>query len=421
MLLPASNFAPLPDSVEVIRGGVTSPKGFSAAGVSSGVKKRGRLDLGLLVSDVPSVSAAVFTRNAAAAAPVCVTRETSDCSHLRAAVVNSGNANACTGAQGRADAARMQALTAWRLHLPARQVAVASTGLIGVTLPMDKIEVGIGAAAQTLKTSGSSPAAAAEFAAAVRTTDKFAKGGALEVELGGGVVRLGLAAKGCGMISPSMATMLCFVTCDADVSAQDWDRLLRAAVATSFNRITVDGQESTNDMVLGLCNGASGVKPGEEGLVVLGEALDAALLALALSIVADGEGTTHTMRLTVSGARDAGEAQAVARAVANSPLVKTAFFGRDANWGRIAQAVGQAVGRAGRSLLPVEIAYEELALVRMGSAVALDEAGCDRLTEIMEQPEIDVRIGLGGSHSEALVYFSDLGHDYVSLNAEYPT
>ena len=194
-----------------------------------------------------------------------LTRETSDCSHLRAVVVNSGNANACTGAQGRADAARMQALTAWRLHLPAKQVAVASTGLIGVALPMDRIEIGIEAAAQTLKTSGSSPAAAAEFASAMRTTDKFAKGGALEVELAGGVVHLGLAAKGCGMISPNMATMLCFVTCDADVSAQGWDRLLRAAVAKSFNRITVDGQESTNDMVLGLCNGASGVKPGEEG------------------------------------------------------------------------------------------------------------------------------------------------------------
>ena len=223
------------------------------------------------------------------------------------------------------------------------------------------------------------------------------------------------------MISPNMATMLCFVTCDADLSAGDWGRLLREAVASSFNRISVDGQESTNDMVLGLCNGASGVQPSEDGLAVLAQALKAALLALAVAIVADGEGTTHTMRLTVTGARDAGEAEAVARAVANSPLVKTAFFGRDANWGRIVQAVGQALGRSARSLPPVEIAFEELVIVSAGSAVALGEAGRDRLEAIMDQPEIDLRVALGGSGGEATLYFSDLGHDYVSLNAEYST
>ncbi len=421
MMLPVSRFAPLPDTARAVRGGVTSPQGFLAAGVATGVKKRGRLDLGLLMSAVPSVSAATFTSNAAAAAPVCLTRDESDCAGLRAVVVNAGNANACTGKQGDKDAARMRALAAVRLRLPVDQVAVASTGLIGVTLPMDKIGPGIDVAAAALAAEGAALAGGAEFAAAIRTTDKFAKGGALELALDGGVVRLGFAAKGCGMISPNMATMLCFVTCDADLSAGDWGRLLREAVASSFNRISVDGQESTNDMVLGLCNGASGVQPSEDGLTVLAQALKAALLALAVAIVADGEGTTHTMRLTVTGARDAGEAEAVARAVANSPLVKTAFFGRDANWGRIVQAVGQALGRSARSLPPVEIAFEELGIVSAGSAVALGEAGRDRLEAIMDQPEIDLRVALGGSGGEATLYFSDLGHDYVSLNAEYST
>jgi glutamate N-acetyltransferase/amino-acid N-acetyltransferase len=421
MLLPSSRFAPLPGFVTAVRGGVTSPQGFSAAGIACGIKKRGRLDLGLLMSDVSCVSAATFTSNAAAAAPVRITREMSDCSHLRAAVVNSGNANACTGEQGLADAACMRARAAEQLGLPLEQVAVASTGLIGVHLPMHVVEPGIDLASRTLKACGSSPSAGSEFAAAIRTTDKFAKGGALEFELESGVVRLGFAAKGCGMISPNMATMLCFITCDADVSAADWASLMSAAVSRSFNRITVDGQESTNDMVLGLCNGASGVQPGGEGMVKLAEALEAALLALALSIVIDGEGSQHTMKLTVTGAREVGEAEAVARAVANSPLVKTAFFGRDPNWGRIMQAIGQALGRAGRDSLPARVAYEDLVIVDGGSAVALTDGERERLEGIMQQKEIELRVGLNGAGASATVYFSDLGHDYVTLNAEYST
>ena len=421
MLLPNSRFVKLPAGVEAVRGGVTSPQGFLAAGVATGVKKRDRLDLGLLYSDVPSVSAATFTSNAAAAAPIRLTRERCDCAHVRAVVVNSGNANACTGEQGDADAARMQALAAVRLHLPVEHVAVASTGLIGVTLPMEKIEPGIDAATQALMSGGASLAGGAGFNAAIRTTDKFAKGGALEVNLPGGVIRLGFAAKGCGMINPNMATMLCFVTCDAEVMADVWGTLLKDAVAGSFNRITVDGQESTNDMVLGLCNGASGVRPDADGLGVLAETLQAGLLALAISIVADGEGTVHTMRLTVSGARDAQEAEAVARAVGNSPLVKTAFFGRDANWGRIVQAIGQALGRAGRRLPQVDIAYDGLAIVRGGSAVALTDDDRQRLAAVLDQAEIDVHVALDGGGAQAMLYFSDLGHDYVSLNAEYST
>jgi glutamate N-acetyltransferase/amino-acid N-acetyltransferase len=415
-MLPVTKFAPLPAFAKEVDDGVTYPRGFRAAGVASGVKKRRKLDLGILASSVASVSAVTFTSNAAAAAPVRLTRETSDCAHLRAVVVNSGNANACTGKQGLADAARMRVLTADHLRLPVEQVAVSSTGLIGVHLPMAKIEPGIALAAHALS-SGTS----GEFAAAIRTTDRHAKSGALDVELAEGVVRVGLAAKGCGMISPNMATMLCFVTCDAVVAAEVWSDLVHDAVAVSFNRITVDGQESTNDMVLGLCNGASGVVPGEAGLARLGETLKAALLALAVSIVADGEGSTRTMRLTVSGARDAASAEAVARAVANSPLVKTAFYGRDANWGRIMQAIGQALGRDGHRALPARITYEDVVIVEHGQPAALDEVQQARLLDIMHQPEIDLDVALNGPGAEATVYFSDLTHDYVTLNAEYST
>jgi len=415
-MLPVTKFAPLPGFAHEVDGGVTYPQGFLAAGVASGVKKRGKLDLGILASDVASVSAATFTSNAAAAAPVRLTRETGDCAHLRAVVVNAGNANACTGKQGLADAARMRLLAADHLRLPVEQVAVASTGLIGVHLPMAQIEPGILAAARALSSD-----VAGEFAAAIRTTDKHAKSGALDVELAEGVVHVGLAAKGCGMISPNMATMLCFVTCDAVVTAPAWQEVMHAAVADSFNRITVDGQESTNDMVLGFCNGASGVEPGADSVSRLGEALQAALLALAVSIVADGEGSTRTMRLKVSGARDAVAAEAVARAVANSPLVKTAFYGRDANWGRIMQAIGQALGGDGHRALPARISYEDIVIVEHGQPAALDEVQQGRLLDIMHQPEIDLNVALNGPGAAATVYFSDLTHDYVTLNAEYST
>ena len=419
-MLPISRFAPLPQHARSVGGGLTAPKGFLAAGVASGVKKRGKLDLGLVLSEQPAVSAATFTSNAAAAAPVRLTRETSDCGHLRAVVVNAGNANACTGKQGLADAARMRLLSANHLRLPVEQVAVCSTGLIGVHLPMEKIEPGIGAAAAALPAGGDAKASE-HFSAAIRTTDKHAKKGALEVVMPEGKVKLGFAAKGCVMISPNMATMLCFVTCDAVVDGAVWTELLHGAVDASFNRITVDGQESTNDTVLGLCNGASGVKPGEEGLARLGQALDAALLALALSIVADGEGSTRTMKLTITGAKDEGRAEAVARAVANSPLVKTAFYGRDPNWGRIMQALGPALGRDGHEHLPACISYEDVVIVEKGQPAALGEAQQGRLAEIMHQPEIDLTVALNGPGAEATIYFSDLTHDYVTLNAEYST
>jgi glutamate N-acetyltransferase/amino-acid N-acetyltransferase len=415
-MLPLSRFVQLPSFAAQAQRSVTFPRGYVAAGVATGVKKKGKLDLGLLASLRPAVSAATFTSNAAAAAPVRLTRETASCDRLQAVVVNAGNANACTGKQGLGDAARMRLLAAQRLRLPVELVAVASTGVIGVPLEMDKIESGIAAAAVAAK-----PGGGEHFSQAIRTTDSSPKRGALEVRTADGTVRLGAAAKGCGMISPRMATMLCFVTCDAAISAEDWRRMLATAVDKSFNRITVDGQESTNDMVIGFANGASGVRLGETSVRQLAKALDVMLLALAVGMVADGEGATKAVRLRVDGARDEGEAERVARAVANSPLVKTAFFGRDANWGRIVQAAGQAVGGPGAAAVATDVLYEDLAVVRGGRPVALGEGEQERLADIMAQHEIDVRVGVNGGSSDATIYFSDLTHDYVALNAEYTT
>jgi glutamate N-acetyltransferase / amino-acid N-acetyltransferase len=415
-MLPHSRFAVLPAYVQQAERSVTSPQGFAAAGVATGVKKRGKLDLGILASTQPCVAAATFTQNAAAAAPVRLTRETGDCDHVRAVVVNAGNANACTGKQGLADAARMRLLAAQELRLPVELVAVASTGIIGQPLPMERIEPGILEAARHVR-----PGGGEHFAQAIRTTDRTPKRGALEIETPDGVVRLGVAAKGCGMISPNMATMLCFVTCDAAVPVAAWRAMVKDAVDATFNRITVDGQESTNDMVLALANGASSVAPGDEGLGRIAEGLRSSLLAIALAMVADGEGATKTVRLDVTGASDAAQAERVARAVAGSPLVKTAFYGRDANWGRIVQAVGQALGGRGLATLPVDVSYDDLVVVGGGEPAALGEGAQERLADIMTRPEISLHVGLNGAGAQSTVYFSDLTHDYVTLNAEYTT
>jgi glutamate N-acetyltransferase/amino-acid N-acetyltransferase len=448
-MMPTTRFAPLPPFAKPAPGGVCAPAGFVAAGVAAGVKRSGRLDLGVLCSEVPCVSAAVFTGNAAAAAPVRLTSETSACGRLRAVVVNAGNANACTGKQGLGDAARMRLLAADGLRVAVEEVAVASTGVIGVPLPMPAIERGIAAAAAAVSRGGG-PA----FAAAIRTTDRKDKQGSLALDLEAGRVHVGFACKGAGMISPNMATMLCFVTTDALIAPTDLDAVLRAAIADSFNRITVDGQESTNDTVIAMANGASGVRVKGDDLASFASALRSVLVALAVTIVADGEGSTKAVRLCVTGAGDEHEAESVARAVANSPLVKTAFFGCDPNWGRIVQAVGQAIGRtqaaapqaagrthsaagpaagrtqsAGRTRaaatrrgpIAADVAYDEIAVIAGGREVALDERQQRRLAAIMEQTEIDLHVGLGAGSATAMVYFSDLTHQYVTLNAEYTT
>jgi glutamate N-acetyltransferase/amino-acid N-acetyltransferase len=378
-----SRWVDAPAGIEELDAAQLAP-GFRAGGVHVGLKGGGKTDVGLLVCDVASIeSALVLTRNASAAAPIRVCREVVDQGHVRAAVINSGNANAETGEKGFADALAMSERAADVLGLETPEVAVAETGVIGVPMPMSAVLPGIEAAAKDLSATGG-----AVFSEAIMTTDRWPK--RCTVKAGG--VTLSAQAKGAGMIEPNMATLLCFVQTDAVVT--DPSTKLKRAVDASFNRITVDGQMSTNDTVLVQANGTSG-KPLPEGL------LDAVLLQLAIEIVRDGEGAARAGRVEVSGAADQGEAERVARAIANSPLVKTALYGRDPNWGRIAQAAGAALAGADID----EIGSDSIDAAELGADI----------------PEANIGLRLNRGSGRAHVYFSDLGHEYVTLNAEYTT
>jgi glutamate N-acetyltransferase/amino-acid N-acetyltransferase len=358
--------------------------GFRAAGVACGLKGGGATDVGVLACDVDEVrSALALTRNSAAAAPVRVCRDDCDQAGLRAIAVNSGNANAATGEQGYRDALVMRDAAAEGLGVDPRSVAVAETGTIGVPLDIEAVTTGVLEAVQEL-----SPEGGENLAQAIMTTDRAPK----RCTIRSGEVTVSAQAKGAGMIEPGFATMLCFIQTDAEID--DPDAALRLALAGSMERITVDGQMSTNDTVLLQASGAARA-PLPDGL------LDAVLLQLALEIVADGEGATRVGRAEVTGAAGEDEADRVARAIANSPLVKTALFGRDSNWGRIAQAAGMA------------LAGEEL-----------DELGPDRIQAAdlaADIPEAELSIHLGRGDARAHVYFSDLTHDYIRINAEYTT
>ena len=358
--------------------------GFRAGGAHCGLKGGGKTDVGLIVCDEEAVvSALLLTRNASAAAPIRVCRKVTARDRVRAAVVNSGNANAETGEQGLADARAMCAVAAEHLGLEAPQVAVAETGTIGVPLPIEAVLPGIDEAASGLSASGGNV-----FADAITTTDRWSKLCSLSVD----GVTLSAQAKGAGMMEPNMATMLCFVQTDAVVADPDGE--LRAAVEASFNRITVDGQMSTNDCVLLQATGGSG-KPLPAGL------LEAVLKQLAIEIVRDGEGAVRVGRIEVSEAASPAEAERVARAIANSPLVKTALFGRDPNWGRIAQAAGAAL--VGEDL--EEIGADSIDAAELGA----------------ETNEAEIGLRLGRGEHRAHVWFSDLGYEYVRINAEYTT
>jgi len=360
------------------------PPSFRAAGVACGLKGGGGTDLALLACDADAVeSALLLTRNAAAAAPIRVCRDECDAGAIRGAVVNSGNANAATGEQGYRDAVAMRDAAAEALELDPRALAVAETGVIGVPLAIDDVVRGIGEAAAAMDPRGGDG-----FAEAIMTTDRTPKRCAVRAA----GITVSAQAKGAGMIEPGYATMLCFVQTDASIP--DADAALRAAVGTSFERITVDGQMSTNDTVLLQASGEAG-RELPDGL------LDAILLQLALEIVADGEGSTRVARVEVREAGSASEAERVARAIANSPLVKTALYGRDPNWGRVAQAAGMAL--AGESL-------EEL---------GPDHIDASELGGDADEVELSVRLGRG-TYS-AHVYTSDLTPEYIRINAEYTT
>jgi len=389
------------------------PLGFRAAAAAAGLKPSGGLDVALLVCDAPGcVSAARFTRSGVLAAPVVVTRDRCRLDALRAVAANSGNANAATGRRGLDEAARMQGAAATVARAEVDRTAVASTGVIGVQLDGEKVVRGLLAASREL-----SPDGAAALSEAIRTTDAFEKRAELEVELSGGVVRLCAQAKGAGMISPAFATMLCFVETDAALAPETADLLLGVCVKRSFDRISVDGQLSTNDTAILMCSGASGVRvePESDDEVRFGEALDALLRLIALLIVRDGEGAKRVGRVVVRGGHG-DHVEAAARAVANSPLVKTALHGGDPNWGRIAQAVGAALPDT--APLPLDVAIEGVQLCTQGMALPHD---AEALNAAVAGEEIEYVVGLPGDGFETEVFFSDLGYEYVRINAEYTT
>ena len=395
-------------------GSVTSPQGFLAAGIHAGVKDAtDRKDLALVQSLVPASAAAVYTTNQVQAAPIHIDREHLQDGRARAVVLNSGNANACTGEQGLEDGRRMCRLAAATLGLEPADVLVCSTGVIGVELPMDAIERGIPEVATALSTDGGR-----EAAAAIMTTDTVSKSCAVELELEGKPVRIGGMAKGAGMIAPNMATMLCVITTDAAVEPGLLQDLLSRAVQRSFNCITVDGDMSTNDTVIVLANGAAGSRVEREisGFEDFCTALEELCRQLARMIARDGEGATKLVSIQVRRAPTAAAARQVGLAVANSNLVKTALFGCDPNWGRILCAVGYS----GVAVDPDQVQVE-----LCGTPIYRNGAGLDfeqeELIEAMRAEDIPIDIDLGQGSASAEIYTCDLSYDYVRINAEYTT
>jgi glutamate N-acetyltransferase / amino-acid N-acetyltransferase len=400
-------------SLALAEGGVTAPRGFRAAGVHCGIKPSG-LDLALIVSDAPATAAAVFTTNRAQAAPVLVSRAQLDASGGRATaiVVISGCANACTGADGLADARAMARGTARALGGDPAGVLVASTGVIGVKLDMEKVRSGIAQAADAL-----SPDGGADAARAIMTTDPFPKEAAIEAKSAGGTFRVGGMAKGSGMIEPLMATMLGFVTTDATVEPALLRRALVEVTDETFNAITVDGECSTNDCVFALANGASGVRLSEREYPILVEALRQVCEPLAIGIVRGGEGATKLITVRVAGAENDTDARRTARAIANSPLVKTAVHGGDPNWGRLVAVMGRS-GSAFR-LEAAAVRIGPVELFRDGTPY--DERAPEAAKHL-EGTDIEIAVDLGtGGHGRSHMWTCDLSAEYVRINAEYRT
>ena len=388
--------------------------GFRFAGVACGVKESGRKDLALIVSERPATAAALFTRNRIRSPSIVSGRRRVARGRIRAVVVNSGNANACTGRRGFRDAEAVCEEAARLLGVPASQVLPSSTGIIGAPLPLEKVKSGIAAAAPAL-----SPDGLGDAAEAILTTDNGPKVAAARCRIGGRAVRVAGLAKGAGMIAPNMATMLCYVLTDAAVAAASLRPMLRRAADGSFHAITVDGDTSTNDTLLCMANGLAGnpeVTPGSADEETLERALTRVMKELALKVVADGEGATKLVEVRVDGARTAAHARKVAFAVANSQLVKTAFFGEDPNVGRIMMAVGNAGAPVAEEA--VDVALGSVKVVRRGVAVGARE---DAAAKVMQRPSFTVRISLGLGDARASVWTSDLGHEYVRINSDYRT
>ncbi len=388
------------------------PTGFKAGAAAANFKKAGRDDLGLIVSDRPCVLAGMFTQNLFKAAPVLVCQEILNTrGTARAVLANSGQANACTGEEGLDNCRTTQEMAAEATGLEAQEILPISTGVVGAHLKMDLWRKAVPALAQSL---GSRDAEG--FTRAFMTTDAFPKFAMREVTLSGGTVRLTVMAKGAGMICPNMATMLCVALTDAAVEREPWQAMFGRAVDKTFNRVSVDGDTSTNDTILGLANGASGVAARDEAdLALLEEALTAILGTVSHMLVMDGEGASKVIHISVRGARNDADAELVARSVGHSQLVKTAIYGGDANWGRIVTAVGYS----GASFDPAKVGLHLCGVerFRLGRPVNDDQEGT--LAELLKARDIAVDINLGDGPGSYTFQASDLGHEYVTLNSDY--
>ncbi|PYN65214.1 MAG: ornithine acetyltransferase [Candidatus Rokuibacteriota bacterium] len=406
---------PKPGDLEWLTGGVTAVPEILASGIAAGIKPSGKKDLALLYSSSPARAAAVFTSNQVKGAPVLVSQEHVKSGVAQAIVASSGCSNVCTGEQGMRDAREMTKVVGDLLRIPARQVLIASTGVIGQPLPMDRIRAALPKLVKALSPQGGHAAAEA-----IMTTDTRPKEAAVKVEVNGRPITIGGIAKGVGMIEPHLATMFCFLTTDAAVAPAALRSALKRSVDDSFNRITVDSDQSTSDTVAILANGLAETAPldaGSRGFRQFTRALGAVTTRLARMLVEDGEGATRLVTVAVRGARTRRDAVVVARSVANSPLVKTAINGQDPNWGRIMMAIGKSPARVEAD--KIAVAFEDELLVERG--MLRDGAKHERIRETMTRPAYTITIDLGLGRGEAHVFTCDLSEEYVRINAKYTT
>lgn len=402
--------------MKVIDGGVCAPQGFQASGVNANIKGKGldRKDCALVASQVPAAIAGTFTKNLLKAPPLQWTEGVCIRGAGRAVFINSGNANACTGSLGVEDAQRTAERIALALEIPVTEAAVLSTGVIGVPLPMERILKGVDGCVSALSEAGHEDAARA-----IMTTDTVEKEMAIEIPLSSGPVRIGAMAKGSGMIAPNMATMIAIITTDARIAPDTLKALLREKVDVSFNCMCVDNDMSTSDAVLCLANGlamTSPIEPGTADFERFAEALEQICVAMAKAVVRDGEGATKFVEIRVTGAERDEDAKTAARAIAHSQLCKTAFFGEDANWGRIACAAGYSGIHFAPDRLCISLG--DLPVVDDGLPTLFDEGVAKA---IMSQRDIVVSVSLGDGPGSAIFWTSDLSHGYVSINADYRT
>lgn len=408
-----------------IEGGVAAPKGFYAIGVQAGIKYENKYDVALVFSQVQAQAAGVFTRNLVKAHPLYLTQRHLQNGLARAIVINSGNANACVGEAGDQAALAMAQVVAMFMSVPAEDVLVASTGVIGVEMPINRVLCGIRAASAELfedivkgirEPKETSRDGAHRAALAIMTTDTTVKECAVELPCQGGVIRLGGMAKGSGMIHPNMGTMLGFLTTDAIIPSSELQRILREAIDESFNMVTIDGDTSTNDMVLFLANGASGVTLSGEDLFNFEKMVKTMCVRLAQDIARDGEGASKFMEVAVSGAKTKEDAQKIAKSICGSSLVKTALFGEDANWGRILTAAGYSGADFNPGL--VDILLGDLVVAEAGRAVAFSE---EKAKEILGFKDVHIYLKLYDGDEQATAWGCDLTHEYVTINGSYRT